>query len=128
MTEYDLLLKNLAEMCKLAIEIINKSESLVSGCNFIENGPEIITPLNDAYKQIILTTKCVNEFKSVFLQDDIFKLIHHQYWINIKDERTCFIQYIDLHSMVVGYSCKCGFTPFNDEIKITKFLNDFKPL
>ncbi len=121
MSEYDLLLKNLEGMCKLTIETINNHD----GC---EGLPEITTPLDVAYNLIIDTKKNIDEFEHAFLPEERYKLMYCKKWVNKKnvDEHVKIIQ-IDLRHMTLFCTYLTKPMPFNDEMKIFRFLNEFEP-
>lgn len=121
MSEYDLLLSNVLEMCRISIDTINvKDETRLSQI-------KIATHLNDAYLNIEKAKEELDKFKESYDADTRYKLLNKSHWELKNDKQYSFIiRGIDLRNMTVLYSYNLQGTSYLREDTIDKFLNDFE--
>lgn len=128
MSEFDTMLKQLKEMCKMGIDLINDNRGLILQSYVNKENHKIITHLDDAYKNIQLAKEELDKFKELAKPDDIFCLLNVKRW----NKRGCGDVYeilgLDLRSMTVHYSCFDAGSTLKYARDIKCFLNEFEPL
>jgi len=119
MSEYDLLLNDLAQMLKYADQQLNECGA--------QNAVHIATHLNEILFQFEKVKGEIDEFEASFDADTRSKLINKPHWTLKTDKEYLFkVRELDLRTMEILYSYNSQGTTYFRRDSIEKFLKDFE--